>query len=70
MLDRLRETMSIAMREHIEGSEVADNGLIRRTTVENGITRRTTAEALELITRSETQTLSHSAWYEPGRDFW
>jgi hypothetical protein len=70
MLDRLREIMSIAMREHIEGSEVVDNGLIRRTTVENGITRRTTAEALELITRSETQTLSHSAWYEPGRDFW
>ena len=62
--------MSIATRERLLDSEVDDNGLIRRIPVGNGIVRRTTAEALELITRSETQTLSHSAWYEPGRDFW
>ncbi|KAJ4301946.1 hypothetical protein N0V90_004042 [Kalmusia sp. IMI 367209] len=61
--------MSIATRERLSGGEVEENGLIRRTSVGNGIVRRTTAEALELITRSETQTLSHSAWYEPGRDF-
>ena len=41
-----------------------------QTSAGDGIVRRTTAEALELITGSESQKLSHSVWYEPGKDFW
>ncbi|KAF2028629.1 hypothetical protein EK21DRAFT_90449 [Setomelanomma holmii] len=55
--------------EEMRYGEVEENELNRNTSFENGIARRTTAEALDLITRPETQTLSHSAWYEPGRDF-
>ena len=62
--------MSTDKREYMPSGEVEENGLIARTLAEDGIVRRTTAEALDLITRSETQTLTHSAWYEPGRDFW
>lgn len=60
--------MSVAMRDRLVASEVQGDDLSRQAPVENGIVRRTTAEALELISLSETRTISHGVWYEPGGD--
>ena len=62
--------MSVATSEHLVAGEVRGSDLDHGTPIESGIARRTTAEALELITLSETRTLSHNSWYEPERDFW
>lgn len=62
--------MSIVVCERHDSGEVAENGVVDSISLEKGITRRSTAEALELISRSKTQSLAHSAWYEPGKDYW
>lgn len=62
--------MSIAVRKRLSNGEITENGVVHSVSLEKGIPRRSTAEALELISRSETQSLAHSAWYEPGKDFW
>lgn len=62
--------MSVDTHEPLVVDLVQANALDGGGLDQNGFARRTTAEALEIITLSETRKLSHEAWYEPERDFW